>query len=123
MTNIDPDHARQRIEEERARVEGLIHDVGGELTAPSGDEETQTDDPASHGSETFEREKDLSILESLERELAELEAALQRVDDGTYGIDEVTGEPIPPERLEAIPTARTNVNTVRGRGQEGQEAP
>ena len=39
----------------------------------------------------------------------EVEAALQRVEDGTYGIDEHTGEPINPARLEAIPTARTNV--------------
>ena len=109
MATIDPEHARQRIEAEKARVEGLIQDVGGELSGPSADEETQTDDPASHGSETFEREKDLSILDSLERELAELEAALQRVDDGTYGIDEVTGDAIAPERLEAQPAARTNV--------------
>jgi RNA polymerase-binding transcription factor DksA len=63
------------------------------------------------GSETFEREKDLSILEQLEDELAELQAALERIDAGTYGIDEVTGEPIAPERLEAVPTARTNVDT------------
>jgi RNA polymerase-binding transcription factor DksA len=43
--------------------------------------------------------------------LAEIQAALRRIDEGTYGIDEVTGEPIPPERLEAVPTARTNVDT------------
>ena len=61
-------------------------------------------------SDTFEREKDLSILEQLEAELAELQAALDRIDNGTYGIDEVTGEPIDPERLEALPTARTNVD-------------
>ena len=38
---------------------------------------------------------------------------MQRLDDGTYGIDEVTGEPIDPERLEALPTARTNVAPSR----------
>jgi RNA polymerase-binding transcription factor DksA len=111
MTNIDPQHARERVEAEKARVEGLIREVSGELAGPSADEETQTDDPASHGSETFEREKDLAIVESLEHELAELEAALQRIDDGSYGIDEVTGEPIAPERLEARPAARTNVDS------------
>ena len=50
--------------------------------------------PADQGSDTFEREKDLSILEGLESDLAEIEAALQRLDDGSYGVDEVTGEPI-----------------------------
>ena len=64
--------------------------------------------PADTASETF-GEKDLSILEQLEAELEELQAALARVDDGTYGVDEVTGEPIDPERLEALPTARTNI--------------
>ena len=36
-------------------------------------------------------------------------AALGRIDAGTYGIDEATGEPINPARLDAIPTARTNI--------------
>ena len=39
-----------------------------------------------------------------------MQAALARVDDGTYGIDEVTGEPIDPDRLDAFPTARTNID-------------
>ena len=66
--------------------------------------------PADTGSDTFEREKDLAILEQLEGELAELQAALARIDAGTYGVDEVTGDPIDPARLEALPTARTNVD-------------
>ncbi len=99
---------------------GLISEVKGELGPGSeADELSELSNydqhPADVGSETFEREKDLSILDSLESELSELEAALQRIDDGTYGIDEVTGEPIAPERLEAVPTARTNIDTERRR--------
>ena len=67
--------------------------------------------PADTASDTFEREKDLAILEGLEAELAEIEAALQRLEDGSYGVDEVTGAPIDRARLEALPTARTNVDT------------
>jgi RNA polymerase-binding transcription factor DksA len=105
---------------ERSRVEGLISEVREELGVGSESEELSElsnydQHPADTGTETFEREKDLSILDSLEAELGELEAALQRVDEGTYGIDEVTGEPIAPERLEAVPTARTNVDTERRR--------
>jgi RNA polymerase-binding transcription factor DksA len=110
------DQARQRLQTEQQRVEGLIQSVRGELG--DGGENEQVSEladydqhPADTGSETFEREKDLSILEQLETELAEIQAALRRIDEGTYGIDEVTGEPIPPERLEAVPTARTNVDT------------
>jgi RNA polymerase-binding transcription factor DksA len=105
---------------ERSRVEGLISEVRDELGVGSESEELSElsnydQHPADTGTETFEREKDLSILDSLEAELGELEAALQRVDEGTYGIDEVTGDPIAPERLEAVPTARTNVDTERRR--------
>jgi RNA polymerase-binding transcription factor DksA len=105
---------------ERSRVEGLISEVRDELGVGSESEELSElsnydQHPADTGTETFEREKDLSILDSLEAELGELEAALQRVDEGTYGIDEVTGEPIAPERLEAVPTARTNVDAERRR--------
>jgi RNA polymerase-binding transcription factor DksA len=111
----DGDRARERLEAEQGRVQGLIRSVRDEFGDGSENDETSElsnydQHPADAGSETFEREKDLSILEQLEAELAEIQAALRRIDEGTYGLDEVTGDPIPPERLEAVPTARTNVN-------------
>ncbi len=110
---MDPDQARDRLETEQARVEGLIGELRTELGTSENDGTSELADydqhPADTASETFEREKDLSILEQLEAELAELQAALARVDEGTYGTDEVTGEPIDPERLDALPTARTNI--------------
>ncbi|MGH8984436.1 MAG: hypothetical protein ACRDY6_11255 [Acidimicrobiia bacterium] len=111
----DGDRARERLEAEQGRVQGLIRSVRDEYGDGSENDETSElsnydQHPADAGSDTFEREKDLSILEQLEAELAEIQAALRRIDEGTYGLDEVTGEPIPPERLEAVPTARTNVN-------------
>jgi RNA polymerase-binding transcription factor DksA len=119
---VDPEEARKRVLDEKARVEGLVHNLKDELGDGSeNDELSELSDydqhPADTASETFEREKDVSILEQLEEELAELQAALERIDAGTYGIDEVTGKPIAPERLEALPTARTNVDTeTRGEG-------
>jgi RNA polymerase-binding transcription factor DksA len=112
---MDPEEARQRVRAEYARVEGLVRHLKSELdgeTDSGGSELADYDQhPADNASDTFEREKDLSILEQLEAELAELQAALERIDAGTYGIDEVTGEPIAPERLAANPIARTNVDT------------
>jgi RNA polymerase-binding transcription factor DksA len=115
---FDAEEARRRLEAERTRVAGLIQDLRseglGETEADQVGELTHYDQhPADQASETFEREKDLAILEGLEGELAEIEAALQRIDEGTYGIDEVTGEPIDPERLEAYPIARTNIDPER----------
>lgn len=132
---VDPEQARKRLQEEKARVEGLIGSLKDEVGGSESDQLSELADydqhPADMGTETFEREKDLSILEQLEDELAELQAALERIDAGTYGIDEVTGDPIAPERLEAVPTARTNVGTEdrrerdsrlpRGRADEPEE--
>ena len=107
---------RSALEAEQVRVEGLIGDLRGELGVSENDNLSELADydqhPADTASETFEREKDLSILEQLEAELGELQAALVRIDEGTYGIDEVTGAPIDPARLEAYPTARTNIDGV-----------
>jgi RNA polymerase-binding transcription factor DksA len=111
---VDEGAARERLVRERDRVGELISELRSEgldeeESAQSGDLTHYDQHPADQGSEMFEREKDLAILEALEGDLAEIEAALARLDDGTYGIDEVTGEPIDPERLDALPTARTNV--------------
>ena len=112
---IDPELARERIAEEQNRVEGLIAGLRDELGTSENEDVSELSDydqhPADMGTETFEREKDLSILEQLEAELSELQAALERIDKGTYGVDEVTGAPIDPARLEALPAARTNVDT------------
>jgi RNA polymerase-binding transcription factor DksA len=115
---MDAEEARQRLEAEKSRVSGLVNELHTELDVEVETDETETKyDPADRGTDTFEREKDLSILESLETELAEIEAAIERIDQGTYGIDEVTGAPIDPARLEAVPVARTNVDTAAERAE------
>lgn len=116
MTHFDEGEMRRRLHADHERVNGLIAGLREEgldqTEADQTGELTHYDQhPADQGSETFERSKDLAILEGLESDLAEIEAALVRLDEGTFGIDEVTGEPIDPERLDALPTARTNVDT------------
>jgi RNA polymerase-binding transcription factor DksA len=54
-------------------------------------------------------EENIAIATPLESQLKDVEEALARIDAGTYGHDETTGEPIPVERLEANPAARTNI--------------
>ena len=113
---MDPEEARRRLEAEKSRVAGLIKELHTDLDgeAESDDAELSNYDqhPADSASDTFEREKDLGILDDLEAELAEIEAAIERIEEGTYGIDEVTGKPIDPDRLDAVPIARTNVDTA-----------
>jgi RNA polymerase-binding transcription factor DksA len=113
---MDFDEARARLEDERVRVEGLIAAKRGEVEAEeeSQDSEVAAFSPGDNASDTLEKEQDLSILDGLESELTEIEAAIERIEQGTYGIDEVTGAPIDPARLEALPHARTNVDSAPG---------
>ena len=116
--NFDDAAARRRLQSDQERVQGLIENLreeglDQEEAGQVGDLSHLPQHQADQGSEVFEREKDMAILEHLERELAEIEAALQRLDEGTYGVDEVTGEPIAPDRLEALPWAPRCIDCQR----------
>ncbi|MGM8216513.1 TraR/DksA C4-type zinc finger protein [Bacillaceae bacterium W0354] len=62
--------------------------------------------PGDFATELDEREKDIALHEHMKEELREIERALRKIEQGTYGLCERTGEPIPIERLKAMPTAR-----------------
>jgi RNA polymerase-binding transcription factor DksA len=109
---MDQEQARHRLEEERDRVSGLIASLKSEgldeeESAQSGELTHYDQHPADHGSDLAEREKDLSILEGLENDMAEIEAALQRLDDGTYGTCEICGADIDDALLAEDPARRT----------------
>jgi DnaK suppressor protein len=53
----------------------------------------------------FDREIDATIVEQVEQRLEIVERALQKIEEGTYGLSDVSGEPIPRGRLEAVPEA------------------
>jgi RNA polymerase-binding transcription factor DksA len=109
---MDTDLARQRLADERARLDGVRSTFDDEGLADEsesdslGELSSYDQHQADVGTETFEREKDLSILEQVEAELADVEHALRRLDDGTYGTCEVCGKVIPDDRLEAMPATR-----------------
>jgi DnaK suppressor protein len=107
---MDMTAARERLEREKERLRALIGNMAEDNNEGerNGADELATVDqhPADAGSETFEREKDMAILNNLEEQIAEIEKALARVDEGTYGTCEACGKPIGDERLEVVPTAR-----------------
>src|SRR5262245_16119942 len=105
---MDPEQARKRLAEERARIEGELE----EHTQPD-----TSDEPEDSGEEADDLERastDSAFVEDLRRNLDEIKRAEQRVEDGTYGKSVVSGEPIPDERLEAIPWADRNVDEEPG---------
>lgn len=101
---------RTRLEAERKRwAEQIEHinDAGlGQSMSEAYEEMSLYDNhPADAGTEMFEREKDLGIRQNAQRMLEACKEALRRIDQGTYGICERCGQPIPVERLEAMPMA------------------
>lgn len=91
----------------RAEAESLVADF------ESGD--VQFDEESGEGDTlNVERERDLALSEQARRAVEEIDHALAKFDLGTYGICEVSGEPIPKERLEAIPWARERVEFKTG---------
>ena len=64
---------------------------------------------ADSGTDNFDRDFALSLLSSDQDAVYEIEAALNRIEKGTYGVCEVTGKPIPRVRLDAIPWTRYTV--------------
>ena len=109
---MDADRARDVITKERARIEALVREREAEGISAEAEGEQLSElaaydqHQADLGTETFEREKDFSLLEQLEAELDELDRALRKVDEGTYGRCEACGQEIPAERLEAMPGTR-----------------
>ena len=99
---------RKRLEEERTRLEGVRDGIlrEGEEADEGGELSSVDQHPGDLGSETFEHEKNLSLLEQVSDELLQIEAAFQRLEQGTYGTCQACGRPIAAERLEALPASR-----------------
>jgi DnaK suppressor protein len=110
VAEIDTNAVRQRLEDEKARLERDIYE------RTQGDEVTQTVDPiteisgpgvedADDADALSDNERNQGIVDAERETLAQVNAALQRLDEGKYGICARCGKPIPPRRLEAIPYA------------------
>jgi RNA polymerase-binding protein DksA len=127
LTSMDPQHVRDRLTEERERLQGITEDlagVKGESQEDSLQELSSYDQhQADVATETFDREKDISILDQVEGELAEIEHALQRLDDGSYGTCEACGKPIGDDRLEAMPATRFCVDDQAEAERESRTPP
>lgn len=104
-----PETVRLALAEERAlvlrRLGGLAADFQETVAASLDSNADDEHDPEGH-TIAFERSQVTSLARRLEQHLAEVDAALARLDDGTYGVCTGCGSPIAPARLEARPAAR-----------------
>jgi DnaK suppressor protein len=75
---------------------------------------------ADAGTDTYDQDWALSMLSSEQSALYEIEGAMGRIKDGTFGICELTGKPIEPARLEAIPWTRYSLEGITQLEREGK---
>jgi DnaK suppressor protein len=110
---MDEARARELLNTERGRIERALAELGRGSRGEPADHE---DDPADIGTDLYQDSFDEGLAEDLRRQLDAVERAEARLAAHTYGISVESGEPIPDERLEAIPTAeRTAAEEARRR--------
>jgi DnaK suppressor protein len=108
---VDEARARELLKAQRDRIERALGRRGHEDDAEEADEY----DPANLAADLAQDELDEGLAGDLREQLAAVERAEQRLAAGTYGRSIESGQPIPDERLEAIPTAELTVEEERAR--------
>jgi RNA polymerase-binding transcription factor DksA len=105
---------RDILLKKRADLVGDVSDLESEaLLGRSGSLSALPQHIAEQGSETYEQSLSLNLAAEDRRLIREIDAALQRIDKGTFGICEMTGKPISRERLEELPWTRYSIEAAR----------
>jgi DnaK suppressor protein len=106
-------YLESRLQEERERALQVIrrYDEGGSNPADDGDLTNYPFHLADQGTDSIDQELSVEQAERASRDLEEIDAALERLYEHPerFGLSETTGQPIPFERLDIIPWARTEV--------------
>lgn len=113
---IDVSRVREELLEKRGRVAHALEYLQKENPGSMEDEaeESPIDNHlAETASITLDREIDYTLEGNSEQVLAEIDDALQRIEDGTFGTCRTCGQPIAPERLEAMPWATQCIDCKR----------
>jgi RNA polymerase-binding protein DksA len=114
---VNTDRFRDALLEERRRVQAALdnlHDENpGSLLDETGEETAYDNHLGDTATATYDRTLDYTLEENSEHVLAEIDAALRRIEDGTYGTCTACGKPIGEERLEAHPWAALCIDDAR----------
>ncbi len=117
---LNTEHFKKLLLKEKARLENDLSSLGRvnpdnpqdwEAT-PSEELDEKSSDPNKAADAVEDLEARTATLKELESYLQEVKHALAKIDAGTYGICEVSGNPIEEDRLEAYPAARTNKENI-----------
>jgi DnaK suppressor protein len=110
VADIDTNAVKQRLEREKARLEEEIYArTDGDQAVSTADPVTELSGPGVEDADDADALSDYdrtkAIVEASQQTLTQVNAALQRLAEGKYGICARCGKPIPPRRLEALPYA------------------
>jgi RNA polymerase-binding protein DksA len=117
VSKVETERFRERLTEERKRVLNAIDNIHAENPGSIGEETEELTFQDNHlgdvATATFDREMASSLEENSNHVLAYIDAALARIEAGTYGICTRCGKPIGEERLEALPWATLCIDDKR----------
>ena len=106
-----------RLVKQRQRLlglrEALLEEIYQLRSEASEENPSYSMHPADAATDSFDRDLVLGLASFEQGGLYEIDAALRRIDDGTYGVCELTGRPIPWQRLEAMPWTRFSIEGER----------
>lgn len=124
LSGSDIEYFKKLLLEKRGELIGSVSEMQDETlkksrTDAAGDLSSMPIHMADMGSDTYEQEFALGLMNGERELLKEIDAALMRIEAGIYGICEGTGEPIAKARLEAKPWARYTVEYARKLEQGG----
>ena len=108
---MDPKRARELLAAERARIEQEL----ARLERDDGGDSEDDLDAGDQATDLYQDELDESREDDLREQLGAVDRAEERLAAGTYGLSVESGEPIPDERLEVVPTAELTVEEERTR--------
>ena len=108
---VKRDSLKKRLEEQRVRLQGDI----SQLTIGGQEHPGYGNHMADDATEVFEQAKNLALRQTLERQLEQVEEALERFERGTYGSCLDCGEEIDSARLKAIPSASLCIDCMQRR--------
>ena len=97
----------EQVRDELVRIQRGMQDDEQNRSEEQGD---TTLDSGDQSQRMFDREMDATIGEQAGQRLREVERALEKIEEGTYGLSDDSGDPIPKGRLEAMPEAIRTVN-------------
>lgn len=105
MPQVDLDIARQALTDERATVIHQLHELGADESGNLTGDIDFGDAFADAGAATAERTETIGIVSSLKKRLDEVDRAMTKIDEGTFGICMVCGKEIGSARMEFRPTS------------------